>query len=307
MNTNKQYEYNVTEETEGRLDKVIADNFSEVSRSYVQQLIEQKKVELNGKSITKAKTKVKEGDILTFSLLEETPVGIAAVDLPLDIVYQDNDVVVLNKAIGMVVHPAHGHYNDTVVNALLFHVDNLSSINGVVRPGIVHRLDKDTSGLLVVAKNDQAHAFLSDQLQDKSLFREYIALVHGDVKDNQIVIDVPIARSTADRKKMDVVAEGRNAITHVQVLKRYGEYTLIQCRLETGRTHQIRVHLKYIGHPVMGDPLYTTKKNKFGLSGQFLHAKKIGFIHPKTKEQRYFEADLPPLFKDILQKLDEEE
>ncbi|GBU10574.1 ribosomal large subunit pseudouridine synthase D [Erysipelotrichaceae bacterium] len=286
-----------------RLDKILAAADGDFSRNYAQELIEGGLVHINNKVISRSNVKVKLGDIITFEKKAPLELDIVASNLPLDIVYQDADVVVLNKAIGMVVHPAAGHQNDTLVNALLFHIDNLSSINGVIRPGIVHRIDKDTSGLLVVAKNNKAHTVLSTQLQDKTLYREYIALIFGDMKDLDVIIDVPIARSPHDRKKMAVIAEGKAARTHVRVLQRFGDYTLIQCRLETGRTHQIRVHLSYIGHPLVGDLLYTTRKHPFNLHGQFLHARKIGFIHPTTAENCEFEAPMPQVFQDVLTQL----
>ena len=223
-------------------------------------------------------------------------------NIPLDIVYEDDDVIVINKPQGMVVHPAPGHDDHTLVNALLYHCP-LSTINGTFRPGIVHRIDKDTSGLLMVAKNDKAHRFLAEQLKDKTNIREYVALVHGRIAEDEGTINAPIGRSLKDRKKQAVVKDGRNAVTHFEVLKRYRDYTLVKCILETGRTHQIRVHMKYIGHPLVGDPLYGPKKTIKG-NGQFLHAGKLGFVHPTTGKLLIFEAPLPKIFQECLEKLD---
>ena len=223
-------------------------------------------------------------------------------NIPLDIVYEDDDVIVINKPQGMVVHPAPGHDEHTLVNALLYHCP-LSTINGTFRPGIVHRIDKDTSGLLMVAKNDKAHRSLAKQLKDKTNIREYVALVHGRIAEDEGTINAPIGRSLKDRKKQAVVKDGRNAVTHFEVLKRYRDYTLVKCILETGRTHQIRVHMKYIGHPLVGDPLYGPKKTIKG-NGQFLHAGKLGFVHPTTGKLLIFEAPLPKIFQECLEKLD---
>ncbi len=223
-------------------------------------------------------------------------------NIPLDIVYEDDDVIVINKPQGMVVHPAPGHDEHTLVNALLYHCP-LSTINGTFRPGIVHRIDKDTSGLLMVAKNDKAHRSLAKQLKDKTNIREYVALVHGRIAEDEGTINAPIGRSLKDRKKQAVVKDGRNAVTHFEVLKRYRDYTFVKCILETGRTHQIRVHMKYIGHPLVGDPLYGPKKTIKG-NGQFLHAGKLGFVHPTTGKLLIFEAPLPKIFQECLEKLD---
>ena len=220
----------------------------------------------------------------------------------MDIVYEDDDVIVINKPQGMVVHPAPGHDEHTLVNALLYHCP-LSTINGTFRPGIVHRIDKDTSGLLMVAKNDKAHRSLAKQLKDKTNIREYVALVHGRIAEDEGTINAPIGRSLKDRKKQAVVKDGRNAVTHFEVLKRYRDYTFVKCILETGRTHQIRIHMKYIGHPLVGDPLYGPKKTIKG-NGQFLHAGKLGFVHPTTGKLLIFEAPLPKIFQECLEKLD---
>lgn len=285
----------------GRLDKVLTEVFPEYSRSQMQQLLESENILVNG-SKKKAKYKVKQGDRLILEEPEIKHLEVLPENIDLDIVYEDDDVIVVNKPQGMVVHPAPGHEEHTLVNALLYH-SPLSTINGTYRPGIVHRIDKDTSGLLMVAKNDKAHRSLAKQLKDKTNLREYIALVHGRIKEDEGTIDAPLARSPKDRKKQAVVAGGRDAITHFKVLKRYRDYTLVSCRLETGRTHQIRVHMKYIGHPLVGDPLYGPKKTLKG-NGQFLHAAKLGFTHPTTGEFLVFEAKLPEIFEKQLSYLD---
>ncbi len=281
----------------GRLDKVISSHFEELSRAQVQQLIKTEHVQVNGQ-LEKAKYAVAAGDQITVSIPAPAALDVQPQNIPLDIVYEDDDVLVVNKPQGMVVHPAPGHPQDTLVNALLYH-SPLSTINGVIRPGIVHRIDKDTSGLLMVAKNDQAHISLAAQLQAKTSQREYLALVHGVIKEDKGTIDAPIARAKNDRKKQAVVAGGKHAVTHFEVLERFNEYTLIKCILETGRTHQIRVHMKYIGHPVAGDPLYGPKKTLKG-HGQFLHAALLGFKHPRTGEQMTFTTPLPSIFEQTL-------
>ena len=229
-----------------------------------------------------------------------------AEDIPLNIVYEDSDVIVVNKPQGMVVHPAPGNYSGTLVNGLLYHCKDLSTINGVIRPGIVHRIDKDTSGILVVAKNDNSHNFLSEQLRDHSMKREYYAVVEGRLKNDNGIIDKPLGRNKKDRLKMGIVEGGRRAVTHYEVLERYNNTTLIKCILETGRTHQIRVHMASIGHPLIGDPLYGFKKQKFKLEGQMLHAKVLGFIHPTTKEYMEFSSELPGYFQELIEKLHNE-
>ena len=286
-----------------RLDKALSKLDDSHSRSYYQKLITSGNVMVDDQVVTSIKHKLQENAVISYEVFEDKDTEIVAVDLPLDIIYQDSEVAVINKAIGMVVHPALGHYDDTLVNALLFHLKDLSSINGVIRPGIVHRLDKDTSGLLVVAKNDASHIYLSDQLMDKTLHREYIALVNGHIKESAFIVDMPIGRSTEDRKKMSVKPEGKPARTHVKVLAHADKYTLISCQLETGRTHQIRVHLQAIGYPLVGDPIYSKGSNEFGLNGQLLHARKIGFRHPSTEEVVYFTAEIPKEFRDILLQL----
>jgi len=234
---------------------------------------------------------------------EPRPVDVQAQDIPLDILYEDEDIIVINKPQGMVVHPAAGNYNSTLVNALLHHCRDLSGINGEMRPGIVHRIDKDTSGVLVVAKNDHSHVNLAQQIKDKTAVRKYIALVEGDIKEDAGTIDAPIGRHPVYRKKMAVVPGGRRAVTHFKVLERFGRYTLIEARLETGRTHQIRVHMAYIGHPVVGDPVYGYKRQSFNLNGQLLHAQCLGFKHPRTGRYMEFCAPLPDYFTDVICKL----
>ena len=291
----------VVEMQSGRLDKVCSELFSDYSRSQIKQLLNGGNITVNGKT-EKAKYKVKPGDVIRLEEPEAKMLELRPEDIPLDIVYEDDDVIVVNKPQGMVVHPAPGHDEHTLVNALLYHCP-LSTINGTFRPGIVHRIDKDTSGLLMVAKNDKAHRSLAKQLKDKTNIREYVALVHGRIAEDEGTINAPIGRSLKDRKKQAVVRDGRNAVTHFEVLKRYRDYTLVKCILETGRTHQIRVHMKYIGHPLVGDPLYGPKKTIKG-NGQFLHAGKLGFVHPTTGKLLVFEAPLPEIFQECLENLD---
>lgn len=291
----------VVEMQNGRLDKVCSEIFSDYSRSQIKQLLDGGNITVNGKT-EKAKYKVKSGDVIRLEESETKTLELRPENIPLDIVYEDDDVIVINKPQGMVVHPAPGHDEHTLVNALLYHCP-LSTINGTFRPGIVHRIDKDTSGLLMVAKNDKAHRSLAKQLKDKTNIREYVALVHGRIAEDEGTINAPIGRSLKDRKKQAVVKDGRNAVTHFEVLKRYRDYTFVKCILETGRTHQIRVHMKYIGHPLVGDPLYGPKKTIKG-NGQFLHAGKLGFVHPTTGKLLIFEAPLPKIFQECLEKLD---
>ena len=291
----------VVEMQNGRLDKVCSEIFSDYSRSQIKQLLDGGNITVNGKT-EKAKYKVKSGDVIRLEEPETRTLELRPENIPLDIVYEDDDVIVINKPQGMVVHPAPGHDEHTLVNALLYHCP-LSTINGTFRPGIVHRIDKDTSGLQMVAKNDKAHRSLAKQLKDKTNIREYVALVHGRIAEDEGTINAPIGRSLKDRKKQAVVKDGRNAVTHFEVLKRYRDYTFVKCILEPGRTHQIRVHMKYIGHPLVGDPLYGPKKTIKG-NGQFLHAGKLGFVHPTTGKLLIFEAPLPKIFQECLEKLD---
>lgn len=291
----------IDNELTGRIDKQLGHHFAQYSRSQLQRWIEDGNVQVNGQAV-KPKYKLATGDVVTIEPEKPKKIDLVPENIPLDIVYEDDDVIVVNKPQGMVVHPAPGHPDHTLVNALLYH-SPLSTINGEFRPGIVHRIDKDTSGLLMVAKNDMAHRSLAAQLKAKTNEREYVALVHGVIKEDRGTIDAPLGRSLKDRKKQAVVADGRHAVTHFKVLKRYRHYTLVACRLETGRTHQIRVHMKYIGHPLAGDPLYGPRKTLPG-NGQYLHARLLGFKHPRTGKQLTFTAPLPPYFQQMLDKLD---
>ena len=284
----------------GRIDKVLAHQFNQFSRSHLQKWIEDGNVRVNGQPV-KPKYKLAVGDQVVIEPEVPQKVDLTPEKIPLDIVYEDDDVIVVNKPQGMVVHPAPGHPDHTLVNALLYH-SPLSTINGEFRPGIVHRIDKDTSGLLMVAKNDLAHRSLAAQLKAKTNQREYVALVHGVIKQDAGTIDAPIGRSKKDRKKQAVVSDGRHAVTHFKVLHRFRHYTLISCRLETGRTHQIRVHMKSIGHPLAGDPLYGPRKTLPG-RGQYLHARLLGFKHPRTGKELVFTAPLPEYFQQMLDKL----
>ena len=283
-----------------RLDKAVAD-LTELSRGLANEQIKNGQILVNGEA-KKAKYAVKEGDIISYEVPEPEVVEYVAEDLPLEIVYQDEDVAVVNKPQGMVVHPSAGHTSGTLVNALMYHIKDLSGINGVLRPGIVHRIDKDTSGLLMIAKNDQAHLALADELKDKKSLRKYWAIVHGNLPNDRGVIEAPIGRSEKDRKKQAVTAKGKPALTRFQVLERFGDYTLVELQLETGRTHQIRVHMAYIGHPVAGDEVYGPRKTLKG-HGQFLHARTLGFTHPRTGEVLEFTAEAPAIFLETLEKL----
>lgn len=285
----------------GRIDKVLGHHLKQFSRSQIQKWVTDGNVTVNGQPV-KPKYKLAVGDQVVVSPEAPQKIDLEPENIPLDIVYEDDDVLVVNKPQGMVVHPAPGHPNHTLVNALLYH-SPLSTINGEFRPGIVHRIDKDTSGLLMVAKNDMAHRSLAAQLKAKTNQREYVALVHGVIKQEAGTIDAPIGRSRKDRKKQAIVSDGRHAVTHFKVLKRYRHYTLVSCRLETGRTHQIRVHMKSIGHPLAGDPLYGPRKTLTG-KGQYLHARELGFKHPRTGKQLLFTAPLPDYFQRMLDHLD---
>ena len=292
-----------SELTNIRLDKALTTILEGKSRSYISKMIEEDKVLVNGK-IEKQSYKLRENDVLEYELLDEKPMDITGQDLNLEIVYEDEDVAVVNKPKGMVVHPACGNYENTLVHGLLYELDDLATINGVVRPGIVHRIDKDTSGLLMIAKNDEASLALTEQLKTHSCKRRYQALVYGTIVENRGKINAPIGRDKDDRKKMAVTKLGKEAITHFTVLKRYKGFTLIECALETGRTHQIRVHLEYIGHPLVGDKVYGRRK-VIGDSGQFLHAKVLGFNHPRTNEWLEFDSEIPAYFKEFLETLEE--
>ena len=290
-------------EANNRLDKALSLFKSDISRSYIAKLIEEGKVLVNDKQ-EKSSYKVKENDVICLLDFEDKKSDIKEEDIPLDVVYEDDDIMIINKVQGMVVHPANGHYSGTLVNALMHQADSLSSINGVIRPGIVHRIDKDTSGLICIAKNDNAHHFLADQLKDHTMSREYIALVRGVIKENSGTIDMPIGRDKKDRQKMGIDKEGKPATTHFQVLERFKDHTLVKCQLVSGRTHQIRVHMSAINHPVEGDPLYAGRNyDKLYKNGQLLTAYKLKLIHPTSKKEMVFEIDLPDYFKEVLDKL----
>lgn len=297
--------FNVKEEySKYRLDKLLSEICPTKSRTFLAKLIDEGHVLVNDK-VVKSSYKVNVNDVINLDIPEDKPLEVKEEDIPLDIIYEDQDILIINKPQGLVVHPAPGHYEHTLVNAILHHCTDLSGINGVIRPGIVHRIDKDTSGLICIAKNDEAHHYLSEQLKTHTMNREYIALVKGVIKENHGVIDLPIGRSRTDRKKMAVNKEnGKPAKTYFDVVKRYQNHTLVKCKLVTGRTHQIRVHMAYISHPVEGDPLYN-KRNATSLisSGQLLVAYKLNLIHPRTKKEVSFEIPLPTYFTDILDKL----
>lgn len=284
-----------------RIDKCLSLLMDTLSRSYIQKLIKEDNVLVNNK-VVKANYRVKADDEVSFYLPKSIEPEILPQDIPLDVLYEDDDVIIINKPKGMVVHPAAGHYKDTLVNGLLYHCkDSLSGINGVMRPGIVHRIDMNTTGSLIVCKNDLSHNHIAAQLKEHSITRKYHAIVYGVLKDDFGTIDKPIGRSDADRKKMAVNAKnGRNAITHYKVLQRFDKYTYIECQLETGRTHQIRVHMASIGHPILGDDVYSSRSCPFKLEGQTLHAKTIGFIHPKTLAYLEIDAPLPNYFVHLL-------
>lgn len=302
-----QYSF-VVEEPGLRLDKWLAQKLPDMTRSGVQNLIEKGLAFSGEKALTK-NARLSPGDVVTVTVPEPCPLNVEPEPIPLDIVYEDGDLLVVNKPKGMVVHPAPGNPNGTLVNALLYHCgDSLSGINGVARPGIVHRIDKDTSGLLIVAKNDFSHVRLAEQIKAHSFTREYGAVVCGRVKEDEGTVDQPIGRHPVERKKMAVLrdsASARNAVTHYRVIKRFQDFTQLCLRLETGRTHQIRVHMAFLGHPVAGDPVYGPKKVITSLQGQCLHAGLIGFIHPRTGEYLEFNSPLPPYFTDFLGKLRE--
>ncbi|MBR1736374.1 MAG: RluA family pseudouridine synthase [Firmicutes bacterium] len=287
-----------------RLDSFLSENMEDMSRSYVQKLIESGNILINEKNVAK-NYKLRKGDIIKAEIPEAEEIEIKAENIPLDILYEDDDVIVINKEQGMVVHPAAGHYSGTLVNALMYHCkDSLSGINGKLRPGIVHRIDMDTSGVIVAAKNDAAHQCLAEQLEKHSIKRIYNAVVERNVKDDEGTIDKPIGRHPTDRKKMAVTDKNsKRAVTHYKVTERLGKFTVVEFRLETGRTHQIRVHFASIGHPLVGDTVYGSKKNTFGLRGQALHARILGFIHPRTNEYMEFESPLPDYFIKLVEKL----
>lgn len=304
----RELQYEVTEEEDGlRLDQYIAGRCMDLSRSYIQKLIKESRVTINKNIHTKTKTAVQESDIVNISLPDPKELEIKPQDIPLDILYEDNDVLVVNKPKGMVVHPAPGHYEDTLVNAVLYHCrDNLSGINGVLRPGIVHRIDKDTTGALIVCKNDKAHQKIADQLRAHTITRSYRAIVYNNFSEDEGMINAPIGRHPTNRKKRMVTEKNsKEAITHYKVLDHLNhKFNYIECRLETGRTHQIRVHMSHIGHPLLGDEVYGPVNSKFkNLQGQTLHAATLGFIHPTTEEYMEFSAPLPDYFEKLLKTL----
>ena len=300
-------DYKINEELVGmRLDKAISMKDSSLSRANVQRLIDEGNILVNGKS-TKSSYKLNFNDIVTINKEEPKEVEIKPQDIPLDIIYEDNDILVVNKQKGLVVHPGNGNPDGTLVNAIMNKCkDSLSGIGGEIRPGIVHRIDKDTSGLLIIAKNDRAHVNMSEQIKDHKVKKTYIALVRGKVKENEATIDMPIGRSTKDRTKMAVSKNGKNAITHIKVIERFKEYTLLEVNIETGRTHQIRVHLSQIGYPIVGDYVYSNGKNPFGVEGQMLHSGKLEFKHPITDKEMKLEAKLPEYFEEVLEELRKE-
>lgn len=293
-----------SEQNEVRIDKVLTEIIEEASRSQIQTWIKEGHVLVN-ESTVKSNYKCEEGDTITWQAPEPETIDLVAEDIPLDIIYEDKDLIVVNKPRGMVVHPSAGHRGGTLVNALLHYCDDLSGINDVIRPGIVHRIDRDTSGLLMVAKNDQAHRALAEQLEAKTVKRSYEAIVHGAVPHEYGTIDAPLGRDPKDRQKIAVVSGGKAAITHFEVIERIGDkFTHVKCVLETGRTHQIRVHMKYIGFPLVGDPKYGPRKI-IAMGGQALHAKELGFEHPRTKEWMHFEVEAPKDFQEGLKKIKE--
>ena len=294
-----------SEDAGKRLDAYVSSQIEDLSRNYAESLIEEGRITVDGEAQAK-KYKVKAGQQVNVIYPEPTKLDVTAQNIPLNIVYEDEDVIVVNKPRGMVVHPSAGNEDGTLVNAVMYHCgSSLSSINGTIRPGIVHRIDKDTSGLLMIAKNDRAHESLAEQLRVHSVTREYQALVYDNIREDELTIDVPIGRDERNRLRRWVNGSNpKNAVTHVKVLRRYGKYTLISARLETGRTHQIRVHLSYIKHPLVGDTTYGPKKQLFGLEGQLLHAKTLGFVHPRTGEYMEFDSELPAYFMEVLDRIE---
>lgn len=305
MNENGLQRLTVSPEDAGvRIDKYLAEQLPDITRSYLQKLLKDGSVQMNGKQV-KASTKTAAGAVIALTIPEPEEPEILPENIPLDILYEDSDVILINKPKDMVVHPAAGHYTGTLVNALMYHCrGDLSGINGVLRPGIVHRIDKDTTGVLIVCKNDRAHNALAEQLKEHSITRKYRAIVCGNLKEDEGTVDAPIGRHPQDRKKMAIVRSGgKRAVTHYRVLERFGNDTYIECQLETGRTHQIRVHMASLGHPLLGDEIYGRAKSPFKLEGQTLHAMVLGFIHPTTGEYMEFEAPLPEYFEKLLEKL----
>ena len=293
------------EEENTRIDSYLSRKNEDISRVAIQRLIEEEKILVNGKKV-KPSYKIEEKDIITLDEQPPKEISLKAQEIPIEIIYEDNDIIVVNKPKGMVVHPANGNPDGTLVNCLMaICKESLSGIGGEIRPGIVHRLDKDTSGIIIVAKNDKAHINMSEQIKNHEVQKTYLALVKGIVKENEATINMPIGRSTKDRKKMAVTKNGKEAITHFKVLKRYNNYTLLQVQIETGRTHQIRVHLSEIGYPIVGDTTYSNGKNKWNIKGQCLHAKSLKFKHPITGKEMFLEARMPSYFEEILKELED--
>lgn len=298
-------QFSVSEEDAGvRIDRYLSDQYQEVSRSYLQKLLKDEAVLVGGKPV-KSNYKVNAGDNIELSMPEAVEPEIEAEELNLDVLYEDKDIIIINKPKGMVVHPAAGHYSGTLVNGLMAHCrQDLSGINGIMRPGIVHRIDMDTTGVLIACKNDMAHNSIAEQLKEHSITRKYYAIVHGILKDDEGTINAPIGRHPVDRKKMSINEKnGREAVTHYRVLERFQQFTYVECQLETGRTHQIRVHMASIGHPLLGDAVYGPAKSPFRLQGQTLHAGVLGIIHPRSGEYMEFTAPLPDYFEELLRKL----
>ncbi len=292
------------EDSGERIDTFLGKAIDNVSRSYIQKLIKEGHVKINGQTLKKKNIRLEEEMEVAIEVPEPEILKVEAEDIPVEIVYEDACLMIVNKPQGMVVHPAPGNYSGTLVNALMFHAENLSSINGVIRPGIVHRIDKDTSGVLMIAKDNQAHNSLAGQLKEKTTKRVYVAVVLGKMGSEAGTISAPIARHPKDRLRMAVVPGGRDAVTHYKVIKAFKNFTLVELRLETGRTHQIRVHMTHIGHPLLGDPVYGKKQSKIKHSGQLLHAKMLGFDHPRTGEYMEFDSELPEYFKNIIKKIE---
>lgn len=295
----------VDEDKDIRIDSYLAEELKEISRSNIQKMIKEGLITVNGKKI-KPRYLVRTGDYIEIKILEPKKINIPAENIPLNILYEDDDIAIIDKPQGMVVHPASGNYSGTLVNALLYHMDSLSTMGGQERPGIVHRLDKDTSGLLIISKNDFSHSILVNEIKERRVKRIYYCLVYGNIKVDKGVINAPIGRDPVDRRRMTVIDKNsKEAITHFKVLERFNRYTLLEVELETGRTHQIRVHMAYIGHPVVGDIVYSNKKSIFGLKGQLLHAKRLSFYHPRKGDYLEFESELPNYFISILKKVKE--
>ncbi|MBR2241209.1 MAG: RluA family pseudouridine synthase [Clostridia bacterium] len=294
----------VEEENIGmRLDAYVTSKLESISRTNVKRLVEEGNILVNGKN-SKVSYKIQRNDEISIEIPEAKELDIKAENIPIEVIYEDSDIIVVNKPKGLVVHPANGNWDGTLVNAIMaICKDSLSGIGGEIRPGIVHRLDKDTSGLLIVAKNDEAHLNMSNQIKDRKVKKVYYALVRGNVSENEATINMPIGRSNKDRKKMAVTRDGKEAITHFKVIERFNKYTLLEVKIDTGRTHQIRVHLSEIGHPVVGDEVYSNGKNEFGIHGQLLHAKSLDFNHPTTGKHMHLEAELPEEFEEVINKL----